>query len=605
MAGAANRRSFGNILKRFLEHVKPHRKLWLIGLLLSMVDAACQTAIPMFFRGIVNSLQDSPQRFWEQGLVPLLIAAGVIAVVFFPAAYFFHVMLALAGARTLQDLRTSLYAHVQRLSANFFLRTRVGEVSTRITADITGGVQGILMQSAGLTWTFWTLIMAVVMMFWISPKLLLVFVVFAAISWRLSAYFLPRLRDRSREVRDVDGKIGALITEYVGAAELIRTFSREKEADRRVTDECTWRTRKVEGLAWYQNFYVHIIQLLAKIIAPLGLLFFGGWMVKNGDLKVGDLVAFWGYWLMVGGSIQALSNMATAVFNGMAAMDRVFDFFDETPLVKDVRGARPAGRIRGDIEFRNVSFAYPSEDGNNEPALREVSFSVPAGKSLAVVGPSGAGKSTVLQLLLRFYDPGEGVVLVDGQDIRVVRQKTLRAQIGTVMQESLLLSGTVIDNLRLGAPEASVKEIREALGAANALEFVEELPGGLEAVLGERGTRLSGGQRQRLAIARAFLKNPPIMIFDEATSALDSVSERQIQDAMQRLLAGRTTIMVAHRISTIMQADEIMVLDEGRVSGRGPHEQLLESNRLYAHLCGLQGLAGGRLVNPPVVGPDA
>jgi ABC-type multidrug transport system fused ATPase/permease subunit len=583
------RRPLRQILARFLEHVKPHRKLWLIGLLLGVCDAACQTAIPMFFRSIINALQLDPDRFWSAGLVPALAFAGGLAAVFFPVVYFFHIFVFVAGVRTLRDLRTSLYVHVQCLSANFFLRTKVGEVSQRITADISGGVHNILMQSAGLIWVASTSAMAVAMMLWVSPPLFLVFLAFAIISWLLSRRFLPRLRDKSREVRDADGRISALITEYVGAADLIRAFSREREIDRRVIDECSGLTRKSESLLWYQHAYLDTVQLLARVVAPLTMLFVGGLMVTGGQLLIGDLVAFWGYWLMVGGNIQALANMASNTFAGMAAMDRVFDFFDETPLVGDRPGAQPAGRLRGEVEFRDVTFAYPVE--GREPVLDRVSFTIPAGRFVALVGPSGAGKSTVLQLLLRFYDPTAGAVLVDGRDIRDLQQKTLRAQIGFVMQESVLLSGSIADNLRLGAPEATAGEIRRALADANALEFVEELPDGIDSLIGERGARLSGGQRQRLAIARAFLKNPPVMIFDEATSSLDSASEREIQCAMQRLLAGRTTIMVAHRISTIVRADEIMVLDDRRIQARGTHEELLRTNKLYARLCGLQGVA--------------
>jgi ABC-type multidrug transport system fused ATPase/permease subunit len=276
------------------------------------------------------------------------------------------------------------------------------------------------------------------------------------------------------------------------------------------------------------------------------------------------------------------------IFSGLASADRVFEFFDEQPMIQDGPNCRCLQNVRGELAFENVVFHYPTE--RDSAVLKDVSFTVPPGRRIAIVGPSGAGKSTMLQLIMRFYDPSAGRVTIDGQDVRELGQASLRAGIGMVMQDSMFFAGTIEENLRLADEDATREQMREALQNANALEFVDAMPAGVHTLIGERGTRLSGGQKQRLSIARVFLKNPPILLFDEATSALDSLAERLVQAAMERLMKGRTTIIVAHRISTIQAADEIMVLQDGKITARGNHAQLLDISSLYRDLCSHQRL---------------
>ncbi len=585
---AQHRRSGLQTLKRLVKFAKAHRKLWFAGLSLGLVDAAAQISIPLLFRFVLNGLQTDAKGFFEQNLDTALIAAGILVCVFFPAAFFFHTLVTIANARTQRDLRTSLYEHVQRLSADFFSRTRVGEVSARINQDIVTGCQSVMQLSMGLMWHLAIQVLAMTMMLIINPPLFLMFVVFALVVWAFSIYFLPRLRKKSREVRDAEGIISATITEYLSAMELIRAFSRENATDARVANECSLATEKMEKLAWFQYKYLDILQVISRFVAPLTLLFVGGWMVMQNIILIGDLAAFWGYWRLVGQGIQALCNQTMQLFVGLASLDRVFDFFEQTPMVEDSPSAEELTEVEGKISFENVWFNYPVD--TETTVLAGVSFAVEAGETLAIVGPSGAGKSTILQLLLRFYDPLEGAIRIDGRDIREFKQRSVRDKIGVVMQENVFFSGTIADNLLFAKPDATREQMRKALSDANALQFIEQFPHKLDTLLGERGVRLSGGEKQRLACARAFLKNPPILVFDEATSALDSVSEMQVQAAMEKLLLGRTAIIIAHRIATVRKANKILVLNNGKILDIGTHSELISRCELYATLCKHQSL---------------
>ncbi|HEX2950660.1 MAG TPA: ABC transporter ATP-binding protein, partial [Armatimonadota bacterium] len=325
-----------------------------------------------------------------------------------------------------------------------------------------------------------------------------------------------------------------------------------------------------------------VMNTFLALLAPTSLLLIGAYFVGQG-FTVGTLVAAYGYWKTASGPISAILNNITALYTSFASMDRIFEFFRETPSVKDRPGAKPLNITDGKIELHDVTFHYPLDEDTT--VLNQLSFTVPAKRSLALVGESGAGKSTISQLLLRFYDPVRGEIAIDGQDLRNVTQESLREQIGFVMQETILLSGTIRENLQFAKPDATTDEMVNALQNAGAWDFVRLLPQGLDTMLGERGARLSTGQKQRLSIARVFLKNPPIVIFDEATSALDAVTEKQIQQSMSRLLHDRTAIIIAHRLSTVIDCDEILFLAGGRIVAHGPHKQLLTICPQYHDLC--------------------
>jgi ABC-type multidrug transport system fused ATPase/permease subunit len=553
------------------------------------LDAGCQTCIPMVFRSVLNQLQDNASAFMSQWFWPMLVVGVLLLGVFFPVAYLFHVLSSVAVTRLTRDLRTSLYQHVQCLSADFFHRRKIGEINQRLNNDI-DTVSGAGYTLMGMSWNIGLLLFAMGMMIWINWRLAGLFVLLMAAVTAWSRQWLPEIRSMNRSVRDAVGDVSAVITEFVGLNELIKSYTREHFAEARIGHYSNMVRKKTEHLIWRQNLYADIMQVLMKFFAPFLLLFVGAWLLTRNYIRIGDLVAFWGFWLIMGGAVSGIVQGFTAIFSGLASADRVFEFFDEQPMIQDSPNCRRLQNVRGEMAFENVVYHYPAERGT--AVLKDVSFAVAPGRRVAIVGASGAGKSTILQLIMRFYDPSAGRVTVDGQDVRELGQASLRAGIGMVMQDSMFFAGTIEENLRLADEDATPEQMREALRNANALDFVQAMPAGLQTLIGERGMRLSGGQKQRLSIARVFLKNPPILLFDEATSALDSMAERLVQAAMERLMKGRTTIIVAHRISTIQAADEILVLQDGKITARGNHIQLLDISALYRDLCSHQHLLG-------------
>jgi ABC-type multidrug transport system fused ATPase/permease subunit len=571
-----------SVMLRLWGHMGRHRRLYVGGLALAVLDAGCQSVIPMIFRWVLNLLKDSPQAFMDQWFWPTLGLCAGLTAVFLPVAFGLHVMGEISTVRLIRDMRIRLYEHVQRMSADFFQRNKVGEIAARLNNDMDAMGQS-LGAMTGLFWQTIVVVQSLAMMLYINRPLTGLFVVLMSGVALWGHYCLPRLRRITRAVRDATGEVSATVTEYVAINELIKSYSREDFALARVDAHTNALQRKAERLIWWQYVFGDILQVLVRFLAPFALLLVGALLMSRGSLQLGDLVAFWGYWLMMGGAVNWVLRGIGTIFTATASADRIFDVFDAAPLIQDAPDAKPLQTVRGEIVFTDVAFRYPTEQ--DQAVLEHFNLRIPAGKIVALVGPSGAGKSTILQLILRFYDPLAGVIQIDGQDIRQFAQASLRERIGMVMQESVFFAGTIEENLRLAKLDATPEELRSALRSANALDFVEEMPAGLSTLLGERGVRLSGGQKQRLSIARVFLKDPPILLLDEATSSLDSVSERLVQEAMNELMKGRTTVVVAHRISTVLGADEMFVLEAGKIIASGRHEELLKTCPLYYDLC--------------------
>lgn len=575
------------VIRRLWSFMGRYRRMYVFGLALGILDALCQTLIPMALREVFNAVGADPDGFMQNWFWPGLGGGLCLVAVFLPTAFFFHTFCSISVTRLVRDMRDGLYQHIQRLSADFFHRRKVGELNQRLSSDI-DNMASAAMWGMGLVWQSCRIVWATIMMLTIEPRLTALFValMLAVAAW--SRYYMPRLRRLSRNVRDAGGEVSAAVTEYVSLNDLIKSYTSEEAIDSRVHYFTNQLRKKNERFIWQQYIFSDLLQTCTRFAAPFTLLFVGAAMLAQGRLKVGDLAAFLTFWLLMGGAVDALVQTITSIFTGLASADRVLEIFDEKPMVRDAADALALPAVRGDIAFENVSFNYPAE--KDQAVLRQVSFVVPAGRRVAIVGPSGAGKSTILQLIMRFYDPLEGRITVDGHDLRRLEQSNLRGFIGMVMQDSAFFSGAIDDNLRLAREDATAGEIESALAAANALDFIKAMPQGIKTVLGERGVRLSGGQKQRLSIARVFLKNPPILLLDEATSSLDSLAERQVQQAMDRLMTGRTTLIVAHRISTIQNADEIIVLHHGRLAARGRHAELLSTSPLYRSLCAHQHL---------------
>lgn len=566
------------------------RHIFVAGALLGLVDALGHSSIPLFFRRVLNGVETDASAFVAHDLWPTVWAGVAIICVFLPSAYFFHVLFNLAAMRFCRNLQVELYRHIQGLSVDFFHRYQVGEINARLNGDLDSVSQAIG-PFAAIIWCPPLLISSLIFMFAIDWRLALVCLLMLLVVAYASVLAMPRLRRWNRSVRDASGEASATITEYVGLVGLVKAFSREDHAEDRVRQKSDSLLKRREKVTWYQHVFTDGMQTFTKFGAPFVILFFGTYLIVQGTLKSGDLVAFWGYWMQLAGVVQGLVMSFAVLMSATAAVDRLLAFFAESPLVKDPDAPQAfPSPVRGAVEFRGIHFRYPVAEEEEGPVLHDVNLQIAPGENVALVGPSGAGKSTLIQLLMRFYDPDSGAVLIDGLDIRHALQSDLRARLGLVMQESLFFAGTIADNLRLARPDASPEQMWKALEAANAADFVRDLPRGLESVLGERGAKLSGGQKQRLAIARTFLKDPPLLLLDEPTSALDAASEHRIKDAMQRLLKGRTSITVAHRLATIMDADRIVVMDKGRIVAIGTHRKLQQSNALYAELCRHQGL---------------
>lgn len=574
-------------LRTFNRFLAGYRWKFYLGLSLAVVDAVCQASVPLFFKAILEGLEKGPARYMAENFWPTVwLAIGVI-VVFFPAAYFFHVFTTVGASVFVRNLQVRLNEHINRLSADFFHRQQVGEITARLNTDVEVLNQGVGPLN-GLVWSSVLVAYSVGMMLWISVPLTGLFAVLAIVVGVVSYFFLPEVKRMNRRVRDASGRVTAMITEYLGVNVLIRSYSREDYVQREVEAKSDEVLRERVRLMYLQHLMTDVLQVLIRFVGPLGLLFVGAQLLEGGSITTGELVAFWGFWMLVGGYLSMIIGMTASFFSVLSAADRIVDFFRETPRIRDREGAPPLRVEGGEIRLEGVSFRYPGDRGG--PVLKDVSLTISPGEKIALVGPSGAGKSTLLQLLLRFYDPDEGRVSIDGQDVREVQVHSLRSQIGVVLQESLFFSGTVAENLRLAAPYANESQMWKALEAANAKEFILQMSDGLQTQLGERGLKLSGGQKQRLSIARVFLKDPRIILLDEATSALDSRSESLVKDALDRLMKGRTSIAVAHRLSTVRDADRIIVMEKGEITAMGPHEKLLQESPLYAELHATQAL---------------
>ena len=531
-----------------------------------------------------------PQR--DTGLLMRLL--GLFTLLFVLRAWLTMVrnrVLQNAAMRLVCDLRIQLFAHLQTLSLRYFDNTHTGETVSRVSQD-TGEVytltNGFLIN---LIADSVTVVAVVGFLFYVD--------------WRLAAatccvmplfvfnylYNRRRMREESRTHRKNWDRVMGFLHEKVSSARVIKAFVREQ-------GEITAFSSGInEDFFNYSRIVMRNTKLavIADLLGSIGALIvlgYGGWLVIKGQMGVGTLVAFNAYIAFVFPPIVRFVDLATIFQRAITGMENVFKLLDTKPEVADAPDATALPPLRGDVEFRDVSFDYSMDKSipGGPRTLRDISFTVKAGQVAAIVGPSGSGKSSIINLLARFYDPVSGEVLVDGRDLRRATADSFRRQIGIVLQENVLFSGTLEDNLKYGRPEATRDEIVEAAKVANAHDFIMRLPDGYSTVVGERGAQLSGGQRQRIAIARAVIKNPRILIFDEATSALDMQSERLIQEAMERVMAGRTTFVIAHRLSTIQKADLILVMGEGRLVERGTHAQLLSAGGPYSRLHALQFL---------------
>jgi ATP-binding cassette, subfamily B, bacterial len=445
-----------------------------------------------------------------------------------------------------------------------------------IQSFIASGLLGVLISSI-------TLVGMVAVMFYINWRFTLIALSVAPVLFALVYSYTRRIKKASREVRKKEGQLVSIVQEVLSSIHVVRAFAREDYEQRRLEEQ------SLEGVetALHARSLKARLSPLVGIIVAVGtclVLWFGARMVLSGELEVGSLIVFILYLGKMYKPMQDLSKMADTYSKAAVGYERIREVLETDRQIKDARGAKTAPRFRGKIDFEHVHFSYTP----GAPVLRDVSAIIQPGQVAALVGPTGAGKTTMISLIARFYDPNSGVVKIDGTDIRRFRQKSLRGQISFVLQETLLFHAPVWKNIAYGKPEASRRELIRASELANAHEFIENMPEGYDTMIGERGVTLSGGQRQRIAIARAIIRNTPILIMDEPSSGLDAASEKLVFEALDRLMEGKTSIVIAHRLSTIQRADTIFVVDGGRIVERGRHEELLKLKGLYAGLFEIQ-----------------
>jgi len=519
-------------------------------------------------------------------------ATGALLVIFLvqaAAGSLRYTLFSIAGERVVARLRTALFEHLVAQEIGFFDARRTGELTSRLASD-TGVLQNAVSVNISMGLRFAASVVGgVAFLFYTSPRLtMLMLAVVPPVALGAFAYG-RRVRRLSRDVQDAIARSGEVAEEALAGIRTVRAFAAEQAETRRYAAAVTTafdvaRRRSILAAAFMG------VSSFAGYGAAALVLWYGGRLVARDELTVGGLTSFLVYTLLVAFSLGGLSDLWADFMRASGAAERIFELLDRTPAISPSGGVE-LSRVEGRLEIQNVAFTYPTRP--DAPVLRDIELSIRPGEVVALVGPSGAGKSTIASLLLRLYDPTAGRVLLDGRDLRSLSPEWLRRQVGVVSQEPLLFSSSIADNIRYGREGARDDEIEAAALAANAHEFIARFPEGYRTLVGERGVQLSGGQKQRVAIARAVLKDPRVLVLDEATSALDAESEHLVKEALDRLMKGRTTLIIAHRLSTVMHADRVVVLDEGRVVQVGDHATLMGQEGLYRRLVERQLAPGG------------
>ncbi len=577
--------------------LRPHSRALALGMLAAIGGSVANLLEPFPLKLVLdNVLRSRPATGWLNQLILstagadklgalkfAAIAVLAIAAIGAACSYAQKSLSTKVGQWVLHDLRQTLYFHIQRLSLAYHDQKQTGDLISRVTSDIDAIQSFISSELLDALINSLTLVGMVGVMFYINWRFTLIALSVAPVLFAVVFKYTRRIKKAAREVRKKEGEIVSVIQEVLSSIRVVKAFAREDYEQHRLEEQSL---EGVEIALRARSLKARLAPLVEMIVATgtCLVLWFGARMVLEGTLSAGSLVVFIMYLGKMYKPMQDLSKMTDAYSKASVGYERIREILENDREVKDLPGAWPVGRLKGEIEFDKVTFGYEPD----RPVLKDVSFKIEAGQVAAIVGPTGAGKTTIISLIARFYDPTSGVVKIDGTDIRHLQQKSLRAQISFVLQETVLFHAPVWHNIAYGKPGASRSEILRAAELANAHEFIEKMPQGYDTVVGERGATLSGGQRQRIAIARAVIRNSPILILDEPSSGLDAASEKLVFEALDRLLKGKTCIVIAHRLSTIRSADVIFVVKDGTIVESGKHEQLLKSGGLYFELHELQ-----------------
>jgi ATP-binding cassette, subfamily B, bacterial len=579
------RQNFREAMQIF-RFVLPYKTLFIIGLVFLFLSSLTSLAFPKLAGEIIDAANGLSNFTISQ------VALGLLGILFVQSVFsFLRINLfARVSERAMRDIRTELYGKMITLPLAFFEKRRVGELTSRLTSDVTQ-LQDILSYTlAEFFRQIATLIIGIGIIFYYFPQLTLFMLATFPVLVIAAVFFGKYIRKLSKKAQDELANANVVVEETLQSIHVVKAFTNEYTEMRRYEGALQRVVTNALRAAQFRGAFASFI-ILAIFGAIVGILWYGSTLLAEGVMTVGELTSFIIYTAFIGGAVGGMGDLYAQLQKTIGASERIREILAEIPeLVTSQRkeaDRRTKFRIRGDIEFVNVSFSYPTRP--DIEVLKHIDFRIPAGQKIALVGYSGAGKSTIVQLLLRYYPVEKGQIRVDGLPADTYDILHLRQNIGIVPQEVILFGGTIKENIAYGKPGATDIEIREAARKANALEFVQSFPEGFDTVVGERGVKLSGGQRQRIAIARAILKDPAILILDEATSSLDAESEKLVQDALDELMKGRTTIIIAHRLATIRKVDHIYVVNEGRIIESGTHEELahLEAG-IYHNLIKLQ-----------------
>ncbi len=572
-----------NRLYRLFRFIGPQRYTFIAGMAFLVLSSLTTLVFPMLIGDLLDSATSGTlERINRLGLI--LIGVFLVNAVF---SYFRIYLFAVVTQKTLALLRQTTYNHLIRLPMTFFSSRRVGELNSRLSADIALLQETFTTTLAQFVRQVITIVGGIALLMFISPRLTLFMLALVPVVAIVGRLFGTYIRKLSKKSQTIVAESNTIVEETLQAIASVKAFANEAFEIlryKRKTEEVI--DVSLKGARWKGLFISFIVFALFGSI--IGVIWYGVYLIHQGaGLTTGDLLKFVLYSVFIGGSISGVADLYTDIQKSIGATENLLDILDETAEPLTVDGRVEIQTISGEVAFHHVSFAYPTR--KDMMVLNDIDFTVARGEQVALVGPSGAGKSTISALLLRFYDPSGGKITIDGRDARDYDLTALRGNMAIVPQEVLLFGGTIRENIEYGKPGAGEDEIISAAEQANAMEFIRTFPEGLNTVVGERGIQLSGGQRQRIAIARAILKNPAILILDEATSSLDAENERLVQEALEKLMRGRTSFVIAHRLSTIHKADKIIVIDKGVVREMGTHEELLGmENGIYRQLTKLQ-----------------
>ncbi|TDJ59570.1 MAG: ABC transporter ATP-binding protein [Nitrospina sp.] len=576
--------------KRLFRLLIPYKTALFWGSLFLVLTSGVNLAVPLFIKQLVDVVMV------EKNLEMLNYIAGMIALMFVLQMVFSTIhnyLYDVTEKRVITDFRKIIFSHLHKMSASFFVKRRTGEIMSRMTNDVTT-IEGVItdLPATALQQSI-RLIGGIVIIIYMNWKLTFMILVLAPVLVLFARIYGKKLKKLSKEIQDKLATSTTILEENISGMPVVKSFVRQKleiqRFDKAVEDSFQSAKKRVKISA----FFGPVVGFIAFSTA-LVLLWYGGREVITGRISPGELVAFILYATIIAGPMGSFARLYTRIQEGLGASERIFEILDTQGDVRDAPDAVPMPPVAGKVEFKNLRFHYRED----QEVLKGLNFTVEPGEMVALVGPSGAGKTTLVQLLHRFYDPVSGEILVDGQNIRDVQMISYWRQIGLVPQETLLFGGTIEENIRFAKEEATLAEIKEAARAANADWFITDCPDGYRTIVGEKGIRLSAGQRQRIAIARAILKNPRLLILDEATSSLDNESEKLIQEALERLMKGKTSFVIAHRLSTIHNADKILVLDKGEIVETGTHQELMDRKGLYQYLYNLKALQINREMDP-------